>query len=413
MPAHTTTHLAVQALEARDVPTSHLVNGVLTVAGTDAADQIEIKRVMTPGTLLVRVTENGQSTDFLSYQVHRVRVFGNGGDDFISHNIGAVNARLFGGAGDDTIQGDDGRDYIRGGAGNDTLHGGAGSDTLVAGAGNDKLYGDDGDDYLHGGAGSDWLAAGSAAEPAYGGPGYDYNAHVWAYNGARSTDINQQSSRTGVFLSSLAGVAHTGHMNLARQITYVGDDTYSVRLFVNWAWEDVKVGFRGDLTSDAAGTYDCLSDREGEFWPLLYQRAYLRTIGYDPYSAASMATFAGEDNGNRALTEITGWDSQTSPVAGNLNLKTLRGLLLGGYAINSPYAGQEYAVTGVFQSGGNWYVRLYNPRGRDEVHNANRNPRPDAVNDGFMTITWASFTDNFEEYSDAGRGEVGPRAEPG
>jgi hypothetical protein len=389
-----TARLGLEPLEARDVPTAVLNHGVLTVTGTDQADDIAIDRVALPDTLVVRVVENGRETDFPSSQVRRVRVFGTGGDDRIADRAGGLNAVISGGDGRDDITGADGRDRLDGGPGNDTLHGGAGSDTLVGGDGKDKLYGGAGYDYLSGGAGSDWLDAGSRAEPAYGGAGYDFNAQI------RMADINQEVPNTCVFLASLAGVAHTGLINLARQISYAGEDRYTVRLFVAGAWRDVAVTFNGDLTADAAGVYDCLSDREGEFWPLLYQRAYMLTIGYDPYSPASMAAFPGEWDGDRALAEISGWPSQTVPVDATLTPQALRELIQDGYAVNGLSAGHEYAFTNVFRSNGTWYVRLYNPWGEDAVPpDPAVQPLPDGADDGYLTVTWANFVDAFTQYS--------------
>jgi hypothetical protein len=381
------------------MPSASLAGGVLTVRGSDGPDDIAVNPVTVDGRAYVRVAENAGFTDFLASQVRRVRVFGNGGDDDISHNVPGLNAALYGGDGRDLIYGDAGRDYLNGGPGDDTLDGWGGNDTLVGGAGQDKLYGEDGYDHLYGGPDNDWLNAGSAAEPASGGTGWDFNAYRWAYNGARMTDIDQQVSGTCVFLASLAGVAHTGLIDLARQIRYVGNNTFAVPLFLNGTWDDVPVHFDGDVVRDAAGIYDCLGKQEGEFWPLLYQRAYMLTIGYDPYSAASMAAFGGEWDGNRALTEISGWTSQTAPVDPYLAPDALRGLLRDGYAINSLYDGHEYAVVNVFRSGGRWYVRLYNPWGQDRVHNPNVHFLRDGVNDGLLTVMWANFTETFFQYS--------------
>jgi Ca2+-binding RTX toxin-like protein len=171
-----TARLALQPLETRHLPSATLANGVLTVRGTDMADCITVQRVAIPGTVFVRVIANGQATDFPAFQVRRVRVFGNGGNDTISHKIAGLGAALFGGDGRDNINGGDGNDYLSGGAGDDTLHGWGGNDTLAGGAGDDQLYGGDGYDHLYGGACNDWLNAGSAGEPALGGPGWDFNA---------------------------------------------------------------------------------------------------------------------------------------------------------------------------------------------------------------------------------------------
>src|SRR4026207_2496780 len=112
-----TSRLALQLLEPREVPTAQLAAGTLTVRGSDMADHIAIASVTWNGDEYVRVAENGVVTDFLATAVKRVRVFGNDGDDYISHNIGRLNAVLYGGDGDDMIYGDAGRDYINGGGG--------------------------------------------------------------------------------------------------------------------------------------------------------------------------------------------------------------------------------------------------------------------------------------------------------
>ncbi len=70
---------------------------------------------------------------------------------------------LIGGAGDDTIVGnDDGNDTLFGGAGDDTIVGNDdGNDTIYGGAGDDTIVGnDDGNDTLFGGAGDDTLLEG-------------------------------------------------------------------------------------------------------------------------------------------------------------------------------------------------------------------------------------------------------------
>ena len=386
-------------LEARHLPSAVLANGVVTVNGSDGPDDIAVNPVTVDGRAYVRVYENAGFTDFPAAQVRRVRVFGNGGNDDISHNVPGLNAALFGGDGRDLIYGDDGRDLLNGGPGDDTLHGWGGNDTLVGGAGRDKLYGEDGYDHLVGGPDGDWLNAGSAPEPAVGGTGWDFNAYRWAYNGARMTDIDQQVSGTCVFLASLAGVAHTGQIDLARQVTYVGNDTYTVRLFLAGAWQDVPVHFDGDVVQDAAGIYDCLGRREGESGrcctsgPTCSRSGTTRTVPPPwPRSTAS-------GTGTGRVTEISGWASRTDPVDAFTPPEVLRGLLQDGYAINSLYDGHEYAVVNVFRSGGRWYARLYNPWGQDRVHNPNIHFLRDGVNDGLLTVTWDNFTETFFQYS--------------
>ena len=73
------------------------------------------------------------------------RVFGGGGNDVLE-----------GGFGDDRIFGGPGRDGLRGLAGNDVMRGGGGSDSIAGFQGADTMYSrDDARDVVHGGAGED------------------------------------------------------------------------------------------------------------------------------------------------------------------------------------------------------------------------------------------------------------------
>jgi len=58
--------------------------------------------------------------------------------------------------------------------GNDTLYGGLGDDLLNGGSGNDRLYGHSGNDQLSGGDGHDKLYGGSDRDLLIGGLGMDY-----------------------------------------------------------------------------------------------------------------------------------------------------------------------------------------------------------------------------------------------
>ncbi len=67
---------------------------------------------------------------------------------------------IYGGAGDDTVQGD---------AGIDVLYGGAGNDWLLAVSGDDTGYGGDGNDYLASGTEATWMDGGAGNDTIYGG----------------------------------------------------------------------------------------------------------------------------------------------------------------------------------------------------------------------------------------------------
>lgn len=93
------------------------------------------------------------------------------GNAYRNHFTGGVGAdRLFGGDGDDFLEGLHGRDRLLGGYGDDKLFGGGGRDVL---------RGENGDDTLLGGGGADLLV---------GGPGDDV---------FRFSDVHQSSTQSG------------------------------------------------------------------------------------------------------------------------------------------------------------------------------------------------------------------------
>ncbi len=66
--------------------------------------------------------------------------------------------------GADTLDGDDGIDFIHGRGGRDTINGGVGTDLLNGGSGRDTLNGGAGTDFLNGGGGRDTLTGGDDAD---------------------------------------------------------------------------------------------------------------------------------------------------------------------------------------------------------------------------------------------------------
>jgi Ca2+-binding RTX toxin-like protein len=100
---------------------------------------------------------------------------------------------MSGTAGNDSLRGTTGDDYINGYAGNDTILGlggndwiyaGTGSDSVLGGGGNDYLFqelsagsgtllGEDGDDMINAGGGDDVLVGGNGNDDLFGSPGND------------------------------------------------------------------------------------------------------------------------------------------------------------------------------------------------------------------------------------------------
>lgn len=117
-----------------------------------------------------------KTTDPVSKSVHigsnrDDTINGDDGTDFVYALDG--NDWVHGRDGDDVLRGEDGADRLYGGKGDDLLYGGNGNDTLKGGAGNDKLYGGRGNDTLKGGAGNDFLYAGSGKDILIDGSGDD------------------------------------------------------------------------------------------------------------------------------------------------------------------------------------------------------------------------------------------------
>ncbi len=128
----------------------------LIVLGTSGNDKIEVEREGSE----VEVEIGKQEYEFHAADFSRLVVVGYNGNDKIELEEIAVNAWIYGGDGNDTIESGDGDDHLYGGNGNDDLDGGDGDDFLSGGDGNDKLDGGRGSDIMEGGAGNDQFFAG-------------------------------------------------------------------------------------------------------------------------------------------------------------------------------------------------------------------------------------------------------------
>jgi VCBS repeat-containing protein len=138
--------------------TDRIITETLIIRGTTGCDIIKICEE--DGGLL-KVSINGEKTQYKLACGTEIKVLGLDGDDKIILKGLNRDATVEGGKGDDIING-------RGVCNGDlTLKGGNGNDILLGGKGNDLLKGGDGDDLLVGGEGCDRLDGGSGCDREY------------------------------------------------------------------------------------------------------------------------------------------------------------------------------------------------------------------------------------------------------
>jgi VCBS repeat-containing protein len=147
---------AVQALDAGDTLTDTFtvttIDGttqVVTIAihGASDADPNDFDYLATGKTVVcdppyVYGTPGGDSIAGGGH--HGQVIYGGAGNDTIN-GTGKCDI-IYAGSGDDTVKGNDGDDKIYGGSGSDTINGNNGCDTIIGGYGADKLTGGHGDD---------------------------------------------------------------------------------------------------------------------------------------------------------------------------------------------------------------------------------------------------------------------------
>lgn len=197
--------LTLETLEGRDLMsvTSATVSfGTLNVVADDAADNVEIRRVVPvldktfgaakakrivilPQAQIVvtdkSVTPNA-TYSFRSSEVQRINVQLQGGADRLESLVtlpttvyaGAGNDTILTGGGADFILAGQGNDFVKAGAGIDTIYGEDDNDTLFGGPDTDVIVGGPGFNTLRGEAGDDNITSGGRSDIVDGGDGYDH-----------------------------------------------------------------------------------------------------------------------------------------------------------------------------------------------------------------------------------------------
>jgi Ca2+-binding RTX toxin-like protein len=133
---------------------ARLVDGVVFVSGDNLDNNIEIAEVGSGRNKQLEVVRDGEVVGlFPVSSVDLVRVEGLvGNDTIVVDDSVRAPVWLFGGDGDDVLDGGKSRSLLVGGDGRDTIFGGKSQDVLIGGLGEDLIFGQQGEDLLIGGA---------------------------------------------------------------------------------------------------------------------------------------------------------------------------------------------------------------------------------------------------------------------
>jgi hypothetical protein len=379
--------------------------------------------------------EGGQGKDYIDLGTGEEDVaYGHGGNDtMIAEGVSCFlygdegNDRieaecdemvLDGGSGNDRVQAyGDGLGWLDGGLGNDTLTGGDGNDVISGGPGHDRMFGYGGADDLDGGNGTDIMWGSWEPKVETLDDGIDtfrdvFDPYRMVYRGTTPSDILQMGSPLCSTLASMSAAAWAG-FSLRDSLHYAGGTTYGVALFNPDAgeWEGHSVDFDGTWTDlDANVPRSSRGAVLPEFWPVLIARATLQERGVDLSNtdpAYVEANYRAESSD--ILTRLTSWDSIDVDMA-DATPQILRREFYDGQAIvASTYdadpvdmtpgivPNHSYALIDIIRSGGQWYVYLHNPWGRD-FDPATR-ATPAGLDDGLIVLTWDQFVADFYGYA--------------
>jgi Ca2+-binding RTX toxin-like protein len=198
-----------------------LVNGLLTVEGTNKGDRIALRlQAGQPGILQFDFGDDGSAEfSFERRQIAEIVVEAGNGDDAV--RIDEING-AFSDTIPTTLEGGNGNDTLAGGAGGGTLDGGNGDDTLAGGNGNEKLLGGNGNDSIDGNKGNDTASLGNGNDTFIWDPG-DGSDTIEGENGNDTMVFNGANVVDTVDL-----VADGSHLKFFRQPANITMDTHGI-----------------------------------------------------------------------------------------------------------------------------------------------------------------------------------------
>ncbi|HEX3148155.1 MAG TPA: calcium-binding protein [Gemmataceae bacterium] len=437
------THLNVEALEGRDVPTTaSIVGSTLTINGTDAGESITVKLEG----WLVRVSDaaildGGTYVSTIdASRVHQITIHGYGGDDTINVSTikvptmiwgGTGNDRIYGGSANDSIYGDQGNDtilgasgydWLIGGDGNDSISGGAGNDWITGDNGNDQLTGDAGDDSIFGGEGQDFLNGGSGADQ-FDGHGFGIGSALTAQN----FDIYQDDFDLWRPLPTVepTPIPHKGNVSdsaylAALDAISLADMKANIRVVSKGIYDVTlpgdhrihRIAFDGRWSDNDPMP---MSEANPNFALMLLNRARLISFGLDPNQYHTQAEFDAVNSRTNgrfysaadALRQFTGRSVITmTPTSANfwtLKGQVDRGVAAVVYSFRSTtrtanaagvIGDTMYFIRRLFTDSANrQWIELGNPLGTDRGDGGLVDRAPGAIqqNDGVVTLSWYDF----------------------
>ena len=320
--ATTLAGLPAQATTARG--SAAVVDDVLTITGTNAADQVSIDFTALGAVVVDLGGENG-SHRFAAGSFHSASVDLRAGDDELRTISGGTLTDVA-----MSVETGNGDDVATTGAGNDVLDGGNGADLLLGGAGTDLVVGGNGADFVNGGVGTDVEVLGNGDDTAAWNPGEGNDAidgglggDTLAFNGSNGDELMSLSAngRNAVFLRNLGNIRMdldgVERLDLA---TFGGSDTVTIddlsgtevtAAEIDLAATSGSADARDDIVqvngSGLADTVDVAAD-DGVV-EVAGLAAQTSVSGGDPTDRLQVSTFDGNDrvtvaNGARALLDI-------------------------------------------------------------------------------------------------------------
>ena len=228
----TTTLVGAPAQATPPQAGAEVVGDVLTISGTNAADQITVD-FSALDSVVVDLGDRFGTRRFAAGSFHSARVDLRAGDDDFRTITGGSLADV-----PMTVATGNGNDVATTGAGSDALDGGNGEDLLLGGAGTDVVVGGNGADFVNGGVGTDVEVLGNGDDTAAWNPGEGNDAidgglgrDTLAFNGSNGDELMSLSANgeSAVFLRNLGNIRMdldgVERLDLA---TFGGADTVTV-----------------------------------------------------------------------------------------------------------------------------------------------------------------------------------------